>query len=670
MKSRIFSPLPRTILACLLTPLSPVKAQLPSFVPDLPLPPWGFASRQSMAPTFMGARAKNRLFVFPVIVGQKRTEVAFSPFNKGGVERPGRVALTRRSIGMSLPGAERDDRETLSVRSWRIKEADTHLALTRFTCEFAAVAPVQRILTGGKPVTDWTPGKAELTFYPGNAEPAAEGLIVEVKLTNDSDEAQTYFVDTLTMLESETLDLSDPGKLVSAEGSTLTLQHNDAKLSFAILSDNIQFSRRAYRVTSAYFAEKSNLEPLLASGGSSPVGALSPELGAGDKPNWGLLRVDNIAVAPHKSQTIRLCIGVGKSTGEAQDAATVLLGYASDTLANGKKRETPGLFSLAQEAHRDAQKTTGSSLFDHFLNRTYVTAPLNDGGRAGTPGRIIQPTAFSCAAIATGWATTQPELATSEAVVGLSLLSDLPLDRRGEGLLALLTALDALPLEVRRAVSLTRHYSEISGAAKSLSSPLPFLANVLMERFALETNAESSEILRWRAAKEKGAALYLASLLKQTLPTAATISALSNAEFARKWNDWLEQENSPFVLAEGRRRLIQVEKEAQTGNGSLDTVALLPLYFLLNTPGTVKAGRTISILQTDYDAKKDTLKCSFRPFLKGAKGQLFCHMGKPNALYRLMGATLPEAKTDENGVFTFPLSGDTTTQVVEAVPAP
>ena len=658
------------ISACLLTPLSPGETQAPATPPDLPLPPWGFASRQSMAPTFMGARARNRLFVFPIIVGQKRTEVAFSPFNKGGVERPGRVALIRRSVGMSLPGAERDDREALSVRSWRIKEADTHLSLTRFTCEFAAVSPVQRILTGGKPVPDWTPGKAELTLYPGNAEPAAEGLIVAVKLTNDSDEAQTYFVDTLTMLESETPDLSDSGKLISTEGSTLTLQHNDAKLSFALLSDNTQFSRRAYRVTSAYFAEKSNLEPLLASGGSSPVGALSPELGAGDKPNWGLLRVDNIAVAPHNSQTVRLCIGVGKSTGEAQGAASVLLGYASDTLANGKKRETPGLFSLAQSAHRDAQKTTGSLLFDDFLNRTYVTIPLNDGGRAGTPGRILMPTAFSCASIATGWATAQPELATSEAVIGLSLLSDLPLDRRGEGLLTLLTSLDALPLDVRRAVSLTRHYSEISGAAKSLMSPLPFLVNVLMERFALETNAESSESLRWRAAKEKGATLYLASLSQQNLLTAATISALSNAEFARKWNGWLEQQNPAFVLAEGKRRLLQVEKEAQTKSGSLETVALLPLYFLLNTPGTVRAGNTISMINTDYDAGKDTLKFSFRPFLKGAKGQIFCRMGKPNTLYRLTGATLPEAKTDENGVLTFPLSGDTITQVVEAVPSP
>ncbi len=644
--------------------LGSVSAQtLPSASPvDLPLPPWGFASRLSDAPTFLADRTRDRLFSFPIVVGQKRTEAAFPPYQKGG-GRPERVAILRRGLGLSSAEGSKDDRGGEMARRWRVTESDAKNLLTRFVLQFPPVLPSQRILTGDGPALPWTSGQAELTLYAGNAAPSAEGLIVEVKFTNDSEEAETYFVDVLTSMESDLPLSPDPHLVASAEGSTLTAEHAEAKLAFAVSGGDTPFSRRGYRVSSLYFEAKSNLEKLIPGGGSVPGGALTP---LDTAPGWGLLRTDNIAVPARASVTVRLCIGAGTTAAFAQSSAQTLLGVVSDRLPDGSKRDTPGLGSLALTAHREAQRTIGSPALDALLTRSFVTLPLEDNGRAGTFARLAPPTLDSCLILTIGWGEASPEMAVSEAAVGLTLLSRLAPEKRPQALLALLTALEELPPDIRRLSALKRHFPEFSGAAKGLGSALPFLAAALLERFALETGAAKEEADFWLAAREKGSTAFFAEREKpMPAPSGTSVSAV---EFWLRWHEGLDRGEIEPLLKGAGQKLADLDEAEKRGRTPPDALMLLPLYRLLHTPGTVAHGRLISLIISDYSLQKDTLRLGLRLTETKGTGVILCRLGKPNTFYKFSPASLPERKTDENGILLFPAPLEKGTQVLDITP--
>ncbi len=101
-----------------------------------------------------------------------------------------------------------------------------------------------------------------------------------------------------------------------------------------------------------------------------------------------------------------------------------------------------------------------------------------------------------------------------------------------------------------------------------------------------------------------------------------------------------------------------------------DTMVLIALNRTYQKAGTVTAGWDTNLLATDFDAVSDSVRLVYRPLTKDNKGVILCVMGKPDTAYTLAGGTIPELKTDKNGILTVPVGADPTTQQLVIKPAP
>ena len=114
--------------------------------------------------------------------------------------------------------------------------------------------------------------------------------------------------------------------------------------------------------------------------------------------------------------------------------------------------------------------------------------------------------------------------------------------------------------------------------------------------------------------------------------------------------------------------------DADTGApiGRLDTsgqaCALFPLYEAYHTPGVATAGWDVCLLDSNYDAKDDTLRVVYRPLENSGSGILLCVMGKPNKNYTANGGVKGIFKSDSTGTLTLRVAKDTSTQQINLTP--
>ena len=390
---------------------------------ELPLSPWGPYSRTHSGPCFLADRAQGTLFAFPIVVGQRRSETVLrdAPPAKNGKarKRPERMALERRLMGLSPMQAWDDDRPLASdaANAWnrwtRLREADGSGLLWSAIGTFAPAALSETVLnTPDKddkilPPAPWGAGEAAVSYFPANVVPGGDGLLIRVSLTNRGALPQTYFVDLLGGMDAGSPEVSSADLMVkrdSADSENVTIQSRQADVAFALASDAAAFPQRSYRVSGAYFSPEGAMSPRGAGDAALPFGLLpeSSELQAetanhkeskqaNTKGAWGLLRVDDITVAPGETVTISLCVGVGKMGGEASDAAQALLAQCDDLLQDGSRRKGDGLATRAVNAHRAARFNSGNDAIDRLMAQSLINIPENNLRRVGAASRRETP---------------------------------------------------------------------------------------------------------------------------------------------------------------------------------------------------------------------------------------------------------------------------------------
>jgi hypothetical protein len=427
---------------------------------ELSLGAWGPYSRLHIGPCYLADRLLARLFAFPIVIGQRREEVVLRPFQTVGGKtrmRPVKVVLERRAMGLSPVQADNDDRadpvEAALNRQARIQDANAEGLYWNARIRFAPAEVTQSVVPsmeggGTGTVSGWGAGEATVTWFPAYADPDADGLLARVTLVNRSDAPQTYYVDLLggmdvtgAAFEAKDLTVStDP-----ADGDVI-VRHNGTDAVFA-LAGRAPFPVRPYQVGATYFSSAGNVTERDSSGVAVPCGVTAGtgdrEQGAGnrqqatgnrenpipelrtpnpdtrDSGNWGLMRVDEIAVAPKQTVTILLCIGTGPDADTARASVLTLLREMEDKEPNGKLKE--GAIFKAQAAHEKTRFASGDSALDRLMAQSLVNIPYWLARRVGVPTRqpmgsrlsgIYFPAAGGM--IALGWVGYRPDWAAAQ----------------------------------------------------------------------------------------------------------------------------------------------------------------------------------------------------------------------------------------------------------------
>ena len=378
---------------------------------ELPLSPWGPYSQAHCGPCFIADRFHAERFAFPIVVGQRRLEsqmrIVSQPNGKTRM-RSERVALERRLMGLSPMQAWEDDRPTAdAANAWnrwsRLREADGSGLYWSYSGLFAPAALSETVLNSpdldGKtsPPAAWTAGEATIAYFPANVYPGGDGLLIRVTLTNRAAAPQTYFVDLLGGRDADSTRAAPGDFAIERDPLTdgMIVKSKKADLVFALASNAAAYSQRAYRVSGAYFSPEGAVCPRSAAGAALPFGLL-PDAAESANGNdskrakksaaWGLLRVDEIAVAPGETVTISLCVGIGKANDEAADAALSLLAQCDDFLPNGVRRGG-GLATKAANAHRAARFNSGNEAIDRLMAQSLTNIPEMDFRRVGVASR-------------------------------------------------------------------------------------------------------------------------------------------------------------------------------------------------------------------------------------------------------------------------------------------
>jgi hypothetical protein len=421
---------------------------------ELPLGAWGPYSRLHIGPCYLADRLLARLFAFPIVIGQRREEVVLRPFQTVGGKtrmRPVKVVLERRAMGLSPLQAENDDRadpiEAALNRQVRIVDANAEGLYWNARVRFAPAEVTQAVvpsLEGAGTVSAWGAGEATVTWFPAYADPDADGLLARVTLVNRSDAPQTYYIDLLGGMDVtgpafEAKDLTIRAE--PADGGVI-VQHGGTDAVFA-LAGRAPFPIRPYQVGAAYFSPAGNVTERDNSGVSVPYGVAAGAAGTGNRAqgagdsnspppnpqhppaetqgagNWGLMRVDDIAVAPRQSVTILLCIGTGPDEDTARASALTLLREMEDKEPNGKLKE--GAIVKAQAAHDKTRFASGDSAVDRLMAQSLVNIPYWLARRVGVPTRqppgsrlsgIYLPAAGGMTAL--GWVGYRPDWAAAQ----------------------------------------------------------------------------------------------------------------------------------------------------------------------------------------------------------------------------------------------------------------
>ena len=128
---------------------------------------------------------------------------------------------------------------------------------------------------------------------------------------------------------------------------------------------------------------------------------------------YGLTRVDDIAVAPGQSVTFFLSVGVGKDAEAARSSAQTLLSVAG----SGQT----GAYGEALKAHQSSRFHSGNVAMDRLMTQSLVNAPNVEGRRIGVGTRQARPGHLNSlydsardAMMAIGWTAYRPNLAAAQ----------------------------------------------------------------------------------------------------------------------------------------------------------------------------------------------------------------------------------------------------------------
>jgi hypothetical protein len=277
----------------------------------------------------------------------------------------------------------------------------------------------------------WGEGEAKVVWFPANAEPASEGVIVRVMLTNRSNSRQTWFIMLAGGMEGgegggERLHITkDPDS-----GAPL-IRHESFPLTFALAARSAPFSQQASLLKQG--GMRNTTARLNKEGFPVPIESLSAE----DKPElaqWGQLSIENITLAAGETRILNLVIGAGKESESALESAQTLLGLVEDVLPNGKPRAELGLATQAEQIQNKIAYKTGNTLFDGLIAQSLFNTPQVDMRRVGTASRTpdldnieagYYPALAGLEALA--WIPVRPEWAIVQA--NSYLLAQLPADR-------------------------------------------------------------------------------------------------------------------------------------------------------------------------------------------------------------------------------------------------
>lgn len=429
------------------------------------------------------------MFTFPIVIGQRRVEQVIR--KKGqALERTYQV-YERRSVGLSPLNADGDDTPVADIDRARNRRATPVAASAKGVYWEARIpflpANAPNRIKAQEPF--WGEGEANIVVFPANAEPSADGLIVVVTLANRSQTRQTWFADFLGGIEVAPNGLAPEFLKIEkdAETGSPLLRHEKSPLTFALTARSSPFAQSGYTVKNSFLSD-SSLRSLREADGRIQPPALYEATAKSEAPHWGLLRVDDVSLAPGEKRTITLCIGIGKDGEQAKDSATTLLGALDDILPDGKPREGGGLLSQARKAYeREAAARGGGVAFEGLVAQSLTNVVQTELRRVGVPSResgdgaegaTYHPAAGGL--IALGWSLMRPE--HSAAQINAHLLSQLdpnrPLSKPVAVAPANIIALWELYQVSRdkglleRAYPAAKHrYQELLAAARSTANP-------------------------------------------------------------------------------------------------------------------------------------------------------------------------------------------------------
>jgi hypothetical protein len=388
---------------------------------ELPLPAWGPYAPQHVGPACLVNRLLLQQFVFPIVISQQRDEIQVQATRaqdgKFSVHRE-EVTLLRRMMGLSPAQADDDDRKTAGTppmsRRALLTEADREGLYWRAHIEFARAGVTQAIgqlpdATGKlQPPPDWGEGEADVAYFPAFGDTGGDGLLIRIALTNRSETRQTFCVDLLGGMNTQTEDFlpHDLNLLTDAHFEGIAVQHPKCGAVFALAANPAPQPLRAYRVDNSYFSSGANINRRDAAGALLPAGMLpivrektsrdrqSAQVAVDHLPtqsetDWGLVRLSPVVVAAGETVTLYFSVGVGKDAEAARASAQTLLGIAEDATPNGTLRE--GAYTLAQKAHRNAMLVSDDAGINSLIAQTLGNAPLTGGRRIGVPSRQPNP---------------------------------------------------------------------------------------------------------------------------------------------------------------------------------------------------------------------------------------------------------------------------------------
>jgi hypothetical protein len=414
---------------------------------ELPLPAWGPFSGSHVGPSCLVNRLLLQQFAFPIVIAQQRQETLVQatrmPDGKIRVHQQA-VTLFRRAVGLAPVKADDDDRPlpaptSRANRRAHITDADRNGLLWHARVSFLPAAVTQRVAqlpdADGKliPPAPWGAADATVDYFPAFGDTSGDGLLIRIAITNRSEAKQSYYVDLLGGMDTETEDFlrKDLELLPDAQSHNIVIRHPKCAAVFALASGPAHVAPRACRVDASYFDQAANTAGSNIVGETQPAGLLAPSpanpqaVQPAEQQNpiptnsWGLVRLTNLPVGPGETVTLFFAVGVGKDADSARESAQTLLAIAEDTTSEGKTHM--GAYTLAQRAHDDARFNVADEQTSRLMAQALANAPLVNGRRIGVPSRQssqdrLAPRyeAAQGGMIALAYAQINPELAAAQ----------------------------------------------------------------------------------------------------------------------------------------------------------------------------------------------------------------------------------------------------------------
>lgn len=424
--------------------LAPLPVAKAAAATELPVGAWGPYSQQHQGPCYLVNRTTGQLFAFPLVVGQQRDEIQMRPIKMPDGKtriRPARITLERRAMGLGPVQATSDS--VGSAVSSRIADADAEGLLWSSRITFAPAplsqAIVPRYEADGKPIPppEWGAGGVDAAYFPVFDEQSVSGLLIRVTFTNRSSVVQSFYVDLLGGIETESdLFVSQDLNIEVEKGNLgVLLQHPKCELQFALAAHGGESPVRCYRVHSYYFSRMGNVTQRNEAGDVEPFGLIGKDAGgvgeevrsekaeAEDRKmrsDWGVIRISDIHIEPGQSTVVWLSVGVGKDEETANNSAHSLLRLAQEVRQEGKLIQE-GVYSQALAAHRAARYTSGDPVLERLMAQSLANIPFHHARRvgvstrdsaAGGPGGVYDPGTGGWMAL--GWSVYRPDWSAAQ----------------------------------------------------------------------------------------------------------------------------------------------------------------------------------------------------------------------------------------------------------------